>query len=100
MGDNTISNGETAKIINRQQADKVIDTEHDVSGFMLYTDGDIRLVDETEKEVARDGLPIKAGVYLWDLDPRGKAMYAYNDEDSGDVTVSVAPQKYSIGDMG
>lgn len=100
MGDIDITNGSTEKIINRQQAARVINSENDVTGYLLYTDGDIRLAHETEQQEAQHALPIKAGTYIWDLDPRGDEMYAYNDESSGSVTVSVTPQKYSIGEMG
>lgn len=99
MTDIDISNGNTAQIISPEQAAKVLSEEHPASGFIIYTDGDIRLAHEDAKDVAQAALPIKQGTYITNLDPKGESMYAFNDESTGSVTVSVQLQKFTVHEV-
>lgn len=85
MTDTTITNGETEKLINREQARRIILDDDPTIGFLVYTDADIRIVQHRDKEQARAGHPIPQGTTY--TIATSEAMHAYAD--GADATVSV-----------
>jgi hypothetical protein len=106
MPQQTITDGETAKLINTSQSRQEVDDELDRVTFLIRVDDRVRFreSDSDQEPVgtdgyARTGVPLSAsgtGV-TFDYQPRGAALYLYAD--GANVTVDYYRMMGRIGDF-
>lgn len=101
MSDYSIGNGNTQKVIDKQEADEIMRGESGAIGYAIDVQGgDARLVHGDYKDQPAQGIPIVKDQAMYGFDPRGHDYFIYNDAASGSITVNVTPQYFTLGDTG